>query len=49
MWPVSRVGLYMVWLGGVFLGFLAACVVVCAVRAVVSRWVFCFLGVPCVG
>ena len=34
---------------GVLSGVLAACVVVCAIRAVVSRSVFCPVGVPCVG
>jgi len=38
-----------VWLDGVLSGVLAACVVVCAVRAVVTRSVFCSVGVPCVG
>ena len=34
---------------GVLASVLAACVVVCAVGAVVSRSVFCPVGVPCVG
>ena len=39
-----------VWLDGVFSGVLAACVVVCADLAVVSRLlVFCSVGVSCVG
>jgi hypothetical protein len=38
-----------VWLDDVFSGVLAACVVVCAVRVVVSRLVFCSVGIPCVG
>jgi hypothetical protein len=38
-----------VWLDGVFSGVLAACVVVCTVSAVVSRSVFCSVGVLCAG
>jgi hypothetical protein len=38
-------GTYM-WLDGVFSGVLAACVVVCAVHVVVTRSVFCLVGVP---
>jgi hypothetical protein len=53
VWSVSRMGWYMVVLtcvwNGVLSGVLAACVVVCAVLAVVSRSVFCPVGVPCVG
>ena len=53
MWSLSRMGWYMVvrmcgW-NGVLSGVLAACVMVCAVRAVVSRSVLCPVGVPCVG
>ena len=53
VWSVSRMGWYMVVLtcgwNGVLSGVLAASVVVCAVRAVVSRSVVCPVGVPCVG
>jgi hypothetical protein len=53
VWSVSRVGWYMVVLtcvwNGVLSGDLATCVVVCAALAVVSRSVFCPVGVPCVG
>ena len=37
------------WLGAVLSGVLAACVVVCAVRAVVSRSVFLFCRRPMCG
>ena len=47
MW--GSIGGTYVWLDGVFSGVLAACVVVCVVRVVVSRAVFCLVGVPCVG
>jgi len=38
-----------VWLDGVFSGVLAACIVVCAFHAVVSRSVFFSVGILCVG
>jgi len=38
-----------IWLYGVFSGVRAACVLVCAVCAVVSSSVICSIGVPCVG
>ena len=53
MWSLSRTGWYMVVLtcgwNGVLSGVLAVCVVVCAVRAGISRSVFCPVGVPCIG
>ena len=53
MWFVSRAGYYVVVLTrgwtGVRSGVLAARAMVCTVRAVVSRSVFCCVGIACVG
>jgi hypothetical protein len=38
-----------VWLDDEFSGVLAGCIVVCAFCAVVSRSVFCSVGILCVG